>query len=156
MLFVGPVLPMEGYMGWNKNSFQMNRGQTVPVYSMQVHMATGWVLLNQSHLWLPTWMVLICTNVTPTGFTTFRHLLTSDITYYIQPVGSYLQSGVLNSTASPSGNHHHPSHRILRLYIMHYRMAKDSPSYVQSCSQCTRTVYQHVVTGAITLLSGGS
>lgn len=34
MLFEGPILPMEGHTGWNKNSFQMNRGQTVPVYSM--------------------------------------------------------------------------------------------------------------------------
>ena len=116
MLFARPVLPMEGYTGWNKNSFQMNRGQIVPGYSMQVHMATGLVILNQSHLlWLPTWTVLIYINVTPTGFTTFRHLLTSDITYCIQPVGSYhyFQRGVLNSTESPSGNHHHPSHGFL-------------------------------------------
>jgi hypothetical protein len=79
MLFVRPVLPMEGYTGWNKNSFQMNRGRIVPGYSTKVHMATGLVILNQSHLlWLPTWMVLIYINVTLTGFTTFRHLLTSD------------------------------------------------------------------------------
>ena len=137
MLFVRPVLPMDTYTEWNKNSLQMNRGKIVPVYSMKVHMATGWVLLNQSHLlWHPTWMVLIYTKVTPTGFTTFRHLLTSDITNSIQPVESYLylHKDVLNRTASPSGNHYHPSHGFLRQYIMYYRLAKGSSSYVQSCS----------------------